>query len=105
MSDYYSALARTLAGEADPANLTISALGGPPVEVDTELFRRLAGRAGVEGPDLNRAELGRLIWAAKQHGSTSMLAALLEIRSTSPIFRVRRGGLPWRRQHPAQEMS
>ena len=83
-------------GELSDLTLVISALDGPSVTVDEVQFRRLAARAGVDGPDITSAELGQLITAAKASGPAPLLTALLFVRSSCPIYRLRHAGRPWK---------
>lgn len=78
--------------------VTVTALGGPTVELDEQDFQGLVERAGlVLFGDLTQTDMGRLMTAAKDRFPRHLLHALLSVRTpTTPVYRVRKDGRPWR---------
>lgn len=81
----------------EPLKVTIQGLGGPAIKVDAEDLVYLSQEAGVGlASDISAEDYGRLLYAAKMHGSP-LLAPLLQARAATPIYRLRTAeGRPWR---------
>lgn len=85
--------------------VTISAIGGPTVQVEEGQLANLVEEAGVELEfDLTREGFGQLVDAAKKSGRQGMLGTLLTVRDElAPRYRVRnKEGKGWRPTSPAQ---
>lgn len=79
--------------------VTITALGGRPLVVvaEDDLLDLVARAGGIVAPEVTRADLGKLITAAKDAGNRSLVNKLVQVKDcSSPVYTLRANGRLWR---------